>query len=126
MLAERAIAGIARDDPVAPVPLSGSAAQAARELATEMLDTAPLPRALALLEWTAASGATPADEDLERFGRTRLGAGLPEQEAAARPRGIPSGHPARTPRTTGRRAATRAQVRAVLGGPTGTQFGRKT
>jgi hypothetical protein len=119
MLAERAIAGIARDDPVAPVLLSGSAVQAARELATEMLDTAPLARALAVLEWTAASGVTLADEDLERFGQTRLGAGLPEQELA----GLAGFHPAIRRGLLERLAGEPPEAaRAVLGGPAGTQF----
>lgn len=120
MLAERAIAGIARGDPVEPILLSVSAAQSARELAIEILDTAPLGQVLAVLEWTAASGVTLADEDLERFGRTRLAPELPEQELSA----LTGFHPAIRRGLLERLADEPPEAaQAVLGGPAGAQFG---
>ena len=120
-LAERAIADIVRGEPAAPVPLRSTAVQAARELAVEVLDTAPPRPVLAMLEWAAASGVALDDADLERFGRTRLGADTPERELSS----IAGFHPAiRRGLLIGLADQPPEVIRAVLAGPVGTQFRR--
>jgi hypothetical protein len=122
LLAERAIARIARDEPAAPVPLASPALQAARDLAIEALDAATPRQALALLEWTAASGIALPEAELERFGRARLGPDIPERELA----GLVRFHPAIRRGLLERLAGEPPEVtRALLSGPVGTQLGEE-
>jgi hypothetical protein len=122
LLAERAIAHIARDEPASPVPLSSPAIQAARDLAIQALDAATPPQALAVLEWTAASGIALPEAQLEQYGRTRLGPDIPERELAR----IVGFYPAIRRGLLERLAGDPPEVtRAVLSGPVGTQLRRE-
>jgi hypothetical protein len=79
LLAGRAFRHIARGEPTVKVRLTSPAAETARDAAIDMLDTVPPGTALAVLDWSAASGVLLADADLERYGRTRLDRATPEQ-----------------------------------------------
>jgi hypothetical protein len=122
LLAERAIARIARGEPAVPTPPGRPAGRAACDVAVEALDTATPRQALAVLEWTAASGITLPEAELERFGRTRLGPEVPEQELAR----IVRFHMAIRRGLLERLAGESPEVtRALLAGPAGTHLERK-
>jgi GTPase-associated protein 1, N-terminal domain type 2/GTPase-associated protein 1, middle domain len=121
MLAERALARLARGEPADPVELTGQAAGAARTEALRLLGSAPLATSLTVLEWAAASGLSLPDAELEAYGRTRLDPrdGTPELAAVlgrspAIRRGLLS-------RVAGEAPAT---AEALLAGPAGVAIGR--
>jgi hypothetical protein len=121
LLADRAVARISRGEPAAPVRFGSPAVEAARELAVQALDGAGVPTALAVLEWTAASGIALPEAELERYGRMRLGPAVPERELARMVRF----HPAIRRGLLERLAGEPQEVtRAVLRGPVGSQLGR--
>jgi hypothetical protein len=72
ILAERALARLARGEPAVPVRLTGQAAGDAAAAAAGLLGSAPPPVALRVLDWAAASELPLSDAELEEFGRTRL------------------------------------------------------
>ncbi|HEX5301463.1 MAG TPA: GTPase-associated protein 1-related protein [Streptosporangiaceae bacterium] len=120
MLAERALTRIARGEPAAPVP-AGPRAGPAGDMAIAALHQATPRQALAVLEWTAASGIALPEAELERFGRTRLGPEVPEQDLArlvrfhlAVRRGLLQRLASEPPEVTG----------TLLSGPVGTQLER--
>ena len=121
MLAERALARLARGEPADPVELTGQAADEARTETLRLLGSAPLATSLTVLEWAAASGLSLPDAELEAYGRTRLDPrdGTPELAAVlgrspAIRRGLLS-------RVAGEPPAT---AEALLGGPAGGAIGR--
>ena len=121
MLAERALARLARGEPADPVELTGQAAGQARTEALRLLGSAPLATSLTVLEWAAASGLSLPDTELEAYGRTRLDPrdGTPELAAVlgrspAIRRGLLS-------RLAGEPPAT---AEAFLSGPAGAAIGR--
>jgi len=79
LLVGRAFMQIAHGEPVVTVRLTSPAAETARDVAIDMLDTLTPATVLAVLEWSAASGVLLSDADLERYGRTRLDTATPEQ-----------------------------------------------
>jgi hypothetical protein len=122
LLVGRAVAHLARDEPAAPVRLTSPAVETARARAAEVLDAAPPGRALAVLEWTAASGAVLPDAELERYGRTRLDPATPERLLAR----LLSFSPAILRGLLGRLALEPPEVtRTVLGGRVGAQLRRE-
>jgi hypothetical protein len=122
LLAFRTIARITRNEPAVPVAFASPAVATARNLALQLLDSATPRQTVAMLNWTAASGATPPEEGLRRYGRTRLGPDIPEAELAA----VVRCHPAIRRGLLERLAAEPPTVtRALLGGPVGTQLGRE-
>ena len=122
LLAVRTIARITRNEPAVPLAFASPAVATARSLALQLLDSATPPQAVAILNWTAASGAALPEEGLRRYGRTRLGPGTAEAELAA----VVRCHPAVRRGLLERLAAEPLAVtRAVLGGAVGTQLGRE-
>jgi len=122
VLAERALARIARGEPATPIPAGHLASRAAGEVAIEALDRAAPQQALAVLEWTAASGIALPEAELERFGRTRLGPEVPEQALAR----IVRFHLAIRRGLLERLASEPPEVtRTLLSGPVGTQLKRE-
>jgi hypothetical protein len=81
---------IAHGEPAATVRLASPAAETARDVAIDMLDTVTPATVLAVLGWSAASGVMLPDTDLERYGRTRLDPAAPEDLLAH----IADDHPA--------------------------------
>jgi len=121
LLVGRAVAHIARGEPAASVRLTSPAVEIARERAAEILEEAPPDRALAVLEWTAASGAVPPDAELERYGRTRLDPATPERLMAH----LLSLSPAILRGLLGRLALEPPEVtEMVLSGPVGARLRR--
>jgi GTPase-associated protein 1 len=90
LLVGRAFMHIAHGEPAATVRLASPAAETARDVAIDMLDTVTPATVLAVLGWSAASGVMLPDTDLERYGRTRLDPAAPEDLLAH----IADGHPA--------------------------------
>ena len=122
LLVGRAVAHIVRDEPAAPVRLTSPAVETARAQAAEILDAAPPGRALAVLEWTAASGAVLPDAELERYGRTRLDPVTPEPLLAR----LLSLYPAILRGLLGRLALEPPEVTStVLSGRVGAQLRRE-
>jgi hypothetical protein len=80
LLAERAIAHLARGEAAVPVRLTSAAAEAARVQATQVLAAATPATALGVLEWAAVSELVLPDAELEEYGRTRLDPSRPEPE----------------------------------------------
>lgn len=78
LLAERAIAHLARGKPATPVRLSGPAAATARAGATGLLSGTTPAIVLAVLDWAAASGVVLPEVELERYGRASLAPDTPE------------------------------------------------
>lgn len=128
VLAERALARIARGEAAAPLPAGHQAGTGghqggpAGEMAIEALDRATPQQALAVLRWTSASGIALPEAELERFGRTCLGPQVPEQDLArlvrfhlAVRRGLLQRLADEPPEVT----------RTLLSGPVGTQLGRE-
>jgi hypothetical protein len=122
LLAERAMAAIARGEPAVPTPPGRPAGRAAGDVALAALETATPRQAVAVLDWTVTSGITLPEAELERFGRTRLGPEVPEQELArivrfglAIRRGLLERLAGESPEVT----------RALLSGPAGTHLERE-
>ena len=121
LLGRQAVTHILRGQQAAPVPFRSPAAQAARDQAAGILDTAPPATVLAMLEWTAASGIGLPDADLERYGRTRLDPASHQHEIA-RILGI---NPAVLRGLVTRLAVEPPEVaKAVLAGPIGSRLTR--
>ncbi len=121
VLVGRAFTQIARGEPVVRVRLTSPAAETARDVAIEMLDTVTPATALAVLEWTAASGVMLSDADLERYGRTRLDPAAPEQLLAH----MAGSYPAILRGLLTRLASEPPEVtKAVLSGPIGARLKR--
>ena len=78
LLAERAIAHLARGEPATPVRLTGPAAATARMRATGLLSGTAAGAVLAVLDWAAASGVALPEVELERYGRAGLAPDTPE------------------------------------------------
>jgi hypothetical protein len=122
LLAVRTIARITRNEPAAPVAFASPAVATARNLALQVLHDATPAQAVAIVRWTAASGATLPEERLLHYGRTRLGPEVPEEDLAAAVRC----HPAIRRGLLERLAAEPPAVtRKVLGGSAGTHLGRE-
>jgi hypothetical protein len=122
LLAVRTIARITRNEPAAPVAFASPAVATARNLALQVLDDATSAQAVAVVRWAAASGATLPEEQLRRYGRTRLGPDTPEADLAA----VVRCHPAIRRGLLERLAAEPPAVtRRVLSGPAGTHLGRE-
>jgi len=121
MLAERALARLARGEPADPVELTGQAAGQARTEALRLLGSAPLATSLTVLEWTAACGLSLPDDELEAYGRTRLDPrdGTPELGAVLG--GSPAIRRGLLARVAGEPPAT---AEALLSGPAGGAIGR--
>src|SRR5215469_5170920 len=69
-LAERAIGHITRGEPARPVQLTSRPVTAAAQAQVSgLLRTTTPPTVLAALDWAAASGALPPDEELQRYGQ---------------------------------------------------------
>jgi hypothetical protein len=121
LLAIRSIARITRNEPAVPVSLASPAIAAVRNLALQSLGSATPGQAVAILNWTAASGAELPDEGLRRYGRN-LGPDIPEAELAA----VVRCHPAIRRGLLERLASEPPEVaKGLLGGPVGTQLGRQ-
>lgn len=122
LLAVRAIAHITQGEQAAPVPLTSAAVGEVHDLAIEALEAATPSQAAALLEWSAASGITLREDELERFGRTRLGPDTPEPTLAR----IVRCHPAIRRGFLERLAGDSPEVaRTLLSGSVGTQLRRE-
>jgi hypothetical protein len=79
-LAERSLNRLAQGQWALPVRLAGPAAGEARVQAMRILAAGTPAAALAVLEWTAASGVSLPDTELEEYGRTRLDPRAPGPE----------------------------------------------
>ena len=90
LLADRAITHLRRGEPVSPVPFSSPAAEIARYQAAGLLEAAAPATALAVLDWTAASGVMIPEAQLEHYGRTQLDPAAPPPEAARMLRAYPA------------------------------------
>jgi hypothetical protein len=121
LLVGRAFTHIAHSEPLVPVRLASPAAETARDVAIEVLDTATPTTALAVLEWAAASWVMLPDADLERYGRTRLDPATPEQLLAH----LVGSYPAVLRGLLTRLAGEPPEVTiAVLSGPIGARLQR--
>src|SRR5262249_17909210 len=78
LLAERAVAHLARGEAAVPVRLTSAAAEAARVRAAQVLGAATPATSLAVLEWAAASEVGLPDAELVAYGRTRRDPRPPE------------------------------------------------
>jgi GTPase-associated protein 1, N-terminal domain type 2/GTPase-associated protein 1, C-terminal domain/GTPase-associated protein 1, middle domain len=121
LIVGRAIAHLGRGEPTVPVRLTSPAVEIAREQAAAILEVAPPDRALAVLEWTSASGAVLPDAELEQYGRTRLDPATPEPLLAH----LVSSYPAVLRGLLRRLALEPPEVtKTVLSGPVGTRLRR--
>jgi GTPase-associated protein 1, N-terminal domain type 2/GTPase-associated protein 1, middle domain/GTPase-associated protein 1, C-terminal domain len=121
MLAERALARLARGEPADPVELTGQADDEARAGALRLLGSAPPVNALRVLEWAAASSLSLPDAELNEYGRTRLDpwAGTPELAAVlSRSSAIRQGLVFRVA------GEPPAAAEALFGSPAGASIGR--
>lgn len=82
-LADRALTRLARGETAVPVRLTGQAAAETQAAAVRLLDSAPPPVALRVLDWATASELSLPDADLEHYGRTRLDVRGPARELTA-------------------------------------------
>jgi GTPase-associated protein 1 len=121
LLAERAVAHLARGEAAVPVKLTSAAAEAARVRAAQVLGEATPAVALAVLEWVAASELELPGAELQTYGRTRLDPGTPEPELS----GIVGKSPAVLRGLIDRLAGEPPEVaEALLAGPAGTHIRR--
>jgi hypothetical protein len=90
LLADRAVAHIARGEPAMPVALRTPAADSARGTVAAILDSAAPTTALAALDWASASGIPVPDAELEHYGRTRLDPATPERLLGRMARSYPA------------------------------------
>ena len=122
LLAERAVAHLARGQPAVALRFAGQAgAEAARAAAIGLLRMAAPPVALALLDWAAACGVILPDAELERYGRARLDPAMPVEELGPVLRASPVIERGLLARLALEPAAVSD---ALLGGPLGEQFSR--
>jgi len=121
ILAQRALARLARGELADPVELTGQAADEARTEVLRLLGSAPLAASLTVLEWTAACGLSLPDAELEAYGRTRLDPRDGTPELAAVLGGSPAIRRGLLSRVAGEPPAT---AEALLGGPAGGAIGR--
>jgi len=121
LLALRAIAHIARDEPAVPVALGSPAVSAARNVAIQALERATAPQAVALVTWTGASGITLPEDRLRHYGRTRLEPDVPPSVLAGAVRCHPAVRRGFLERLAGEPPET---TRALLSGPVGSQLSR--
>ncbi len=121
LLVGRAFTHIAHGEPAITIRLASPAAETARDVAIEMLDTVTPATVLAVLEWSAASGVMLSDADLERYGQTRLDPATPEQLLAH----MVGSYPAILRGLLTRLAGEPQEVtKAVLSGPISTRLQR--
>jgi len=121
LLAERAVAHLARGEAAVPVRLTSAAAEAARVRAAQVLGAATPATALAVLEWAAASEVVLPDAELEAYGRMRLDPGTPEPQLL----GIVGKSPAVLRGLIDRLAGEPPEVaEALLAGPAGAHIRR--